>query len=60
MRAAGRGDAMHLLSADSQPAVRAAAADWDTLLRGAGGAEAAWGSTAALASWAEAADRLMA
>eukprot|EP00965_Chrysotila_dentata_P016127 534475-Pleurochrysis_carterae.AAC.1 len=30
-RAAGRGDALHLLAADSQPAVRAAATDWDTL-----------------------------
>eukprot|EP00965_Chrysotila_dentata_P191106 6174313-Pleurochrysis_carterae.AAC.1 len=59
-RAAGRGDALHLLAADSQPAVRAAATDWDTLVRDAGGAEAAWGSTAAPAGWAEAADRLMA
>eukprot|EP00965_Chrysotila_dentata_P098750 3265025-Pleurochrysis_carterae.AAC.1 len=42
LRAAGRGDAMRLLSADSQPAVRAAAADWDALVHGAGGAVAVW------------------
>eukprot|EP00965_Chrysotila_dentata_P101228 3342743-Pleurochrysis_carterae.AAC.1 len=55
----GRGDAVHLLSADSQPAVRAAAADWDALVRSAGGAVEAWGSAAAPATWTEAADRLM-
>eukprot|EP00965_Chrysotila_dentata_P229772 6197387-Pleurochrysis_carterae.AAC.1 len=47
------------MAADSQPAARAAAADWDTLVRRAGGAEAVWGSTGAPQSLGEAADRLM-
>eukprot|EP00965_Chrysotila_dentata_P177469 5861996-Pleurochrysis_carterae.AAC.1 len=59
-RVAGRGEALRLLSPDSQPAVRAAAEDWDALVRGAGGAEALWGTRAPPADWAEAADRLMA
>eukprot|EP00965_Chrysotila_dentata_P220993 6192124-Pleurochrysis_carterae.AAC.1 len=59
-RAAGRGEALRLLSPDSQPAVRAAAEDWDALVHGAGGPEALWGTRAPPADWAEAADRLMA